>query len=149
MTWSPVSFGLCPGDKTEDAHQFFIKLANKVNSISIFSVNLTGNCWAEIHKALLSHISLLALRFILKFQFTRKTLRVLMLVNLTPDFYSNLLYISTSVWVLCTPNAGQNSHFQRFCGKKLKKERCSKILQKTRFFKFAPETLVNCFIPKK
>ena len=30
MTWSPVSFGLCPGDKTEDAAQFFIKLANKV-----------------------------------------------------------------------------------------------------------------------
>jgi hypothetical protein len=30
LTWSPVSFGLCPGDKTEDATQFFIKLANKV-----------------------------------------------------------------------------------------------------------------------
>jgi hypothetical protein len=30
MTWSPISFGLCPGDKTEDATQFFIKLANKV-----------------------------------------------------------------------------------------------------------------------
>lgn len=30
MTWSPVSFGLCPGDKSEDATQFFIKLQNKV-----------------------------------------------------------------------------------------------------------------------
>jgi hypothetical protein len=30
MTWSPISFGLCPGDKTEDTTQFFIKLANKV-----------------------------------------------------------------------------------------------------------------------
>ena len=26
-----------------------------------------------------------------------------------------LLYISTSVWVLRTPNPGRNSHFQRFC----------------------------------
>ena len=31
MTWSPVSFGLCPVDKSEDATQFFIKLAYKVN----------------------------------------------------------------------------------------------------------------------
>ncbi len=30
MTWSPVSFGLCPIDKSDDATQFFIKLANKV-----------------------------------------------------------------------------------------------------------------------
>ena len=26
-----------------------------------------------------------------------------------------LLYISTSVWVLHTPNTGRNAHFQRFC----------------------------------
>ena len=25
-----------------------------------------------------------------------------------------VLYISTSVWVLCAPDAGRNSHFQRF-----------------------------------
>ena len=48
---------------------------------------------------------------------------------------SLLLYISTSVWVLRTPNAGRNSHFQCFLRKKAKKrqEICSKILQKTRF----------------
>ena len=39
------------------------------------------------------------------------------------------------------PNAGPNSHFQRFLCKKAKKKQeiCSKILQKTHFFKFAPE----------
>jgi len=30
MTWSPISFGLCPSDKSDDPTQFFIKLANKV-----------------------------------------------------------------------------------------------------------------------
>ena len=34
-------------------------------------------------------------------------------------FYQGyLLYISTRVWVLRTPNAGQNRHFQHFCCKK-------------------------------
>ena len=28
--------------------------------------------------------------------------------------YGHVLYISTSVWVLRTPNAGRNDHFQRF-----------------------------------
>jgi hypothetical protein len=42
MTWSPISFGLCPGDKTEDATQFFIKLANKV--IDKWSNKQTGRC---------------------------------------------------------------------------------------------------------
>ena len=41
---------------------------------------------------------------------------------------SALLYISTSVWVLRTPNAGQNSYFWRFCCKKPKKQEiCSKF----------------------
>ena len=31
-----------------------------------------------------------------------------------------MLYILTSVWVLRTPNTGQNSHFQRFCAKRWK-----------------------------
>ena len=49
------------------------------------------------------------------------------------------LYISTSVWVLRTPHARRNSHFQRFCCKKPKyskkfAEICSKFLQKTGFF---------------
>ena len=53
-------------------------------------------------------------------------------------FVSWVLYISTSVWVLRTPNANQNSHFQRFSAKKQKKQEfCSKFLQKTRFFEFA------------
>ena len=34
-----------------------------------------------------------------------------------------LLYISTSVWVLRTPNAGPNSHFQRFLLQKAKKSK--------------------------
>lgn len=44
MTWSPVSFGLCPGDKTDDASQFFIKLANKSQKFSkvMDSVNLAS-----------------------------------------------------------------------------------------------------------
>ena len=51
-----------------------------------------------------------------------------------------MLYISTSIWVLGTPNPGQNSHFQHFLQKTLKKQEiCSNFLQKTRFFKFAPE----------
>ena len=66
-------------------------------------------------------------------------------LNSKPVWYSNcpiqfvrpmirLLYILTSVWVLRTPNAGRNSHFQRFCCKKLKKQEiCSKFLQKTVF----------------
>ena len=33
-----------------------------------------------------------------------------------------LLYILTSIWVLHTPNAGQNILFQYFFAKKLKKE---------------------------
>ena len=45
-----------------------------------------------------------------------------------------LLYISTSVLVLRTPNAGWNSHFQCFYAKKLKKQEIwSKFLQKTGF----------------
>ena len=49
-----------------------------------------------------------------------------------------MLYISTSVWVLRTPNAGRNSHFQHFSAKSLKKQDiCSKFLQKTCFFKFS------------
>ena len=34
-----------------------------------------------------------------------------------------MLYISTSVWVLRTPNAGWNSHFHFFFAKKLKKSK--------------------------
>ena len=43
--------------------------------------------------------------------------------------WPHLLYISTSGWVLCTPNAGWNSNFQHFCAKKLKncKKKSSKI----------------------
>ena len=37
-------------------------------------------------------------------------------------WYKNLLYISTSVWVLYTPNTGRILLFQCSCAKKLKKE---------------------------
>ena len=42
---------------------------------------------------------------------------------------SYLLYISTSVWVLCTPNAGRNSHFpvDQRSGANLKKPVFAKI----------------------
>ena len=47
----------------------------------------------------------------------------------------NLLYILTSVWLLRTPNAGQNGHFQRFLCKKPKKARnLQQILAKKQFF---------------
>ena len=47
----------------------------------------------------------------------------------------HVLYILTSVWVLGTPNAGQNSNFQPNKQKKAKKKKeiLSKIYQKTRF----------------
>ena len=43
-----------------------------------------------------------------------------------------MLYILTSIWVLRTPNAGRNRHFQHFSAKKLKKKQkiCSKFQQK-------------------
>ena len=43
----------------------------------------------------------------------------------------DLLYFLTSIWLLCTPNAGRNLYFSRFKGKKQKK------------------TLVEDFIPSK
>jgi hypothetical protein len=45
MTWSPVSFGLCPVDKSEDATQFFIKLAHKVNLI----IQSSWNTFIALH----------------------------------------------------------------------------------------------------
>ena len=50
-----------------------------------------------------------------------------------------MLYILTSFWVLRTPKAGRNSHFQRFSAKKLKKAgNLEQNFAKTRFFEFAP-----------
>ena len=64
-------------------------------------------------------------------------------------FWQPLLYISTSVWVLHTPKAGWNSHFQHFCAKKVKKQEiCSKILKKHVFFKFAPKRWSTVLFPK-
>ena len=41
-------------------------------------------------------------------------------IDLTFRHFLWMLCILTSVWVLCTPNAGRNMHFQRFCALKLK-----------------------------
>ena len=42
----------------------------------------------------------------------------------------DMLYISTSVWVLCTPNAGQNLNFQHFsCLEAKKRKKVRKFLQ--------------------
>ena len=61
-----------------------------------------------------------------------------------------MLYISTSVWMLDTPNTGGHSHFQCFSAKKLKKQEiCSKFLQKTCFLKFAPKRLSTVLFSKK
>ena len=61
-----------------------------------------------------------------------------------------LLYILVSVWVLRTPNAGRNSHFQRFLCKKPKKARIlQQISAKNRVFLHFTKTLVDCFTPKK
>ena len=44
-------------------------------------------------------------------------------------FDPQVLYISTSVWVLRTPNARRNSHLQRFlCKKALKKQEICSII---------------------
>ena len=37
---------------------------------------------------------------------------------LVPSVDACVLYISTNVWVLRTPNAGRNGHFQHFLCKK-------------------------------
>ena len=52
-----------------------------------------------------------------------------------------VLYILTSVWVLYTPNYGQNSHFQHFLCVKAQKERnLPQNLAKNGFFKFASKS---------
>ena len=62
----------------------------------------------------------------------------------------SVLYISTSVWMLRTPKAGLNSHFQHFAAKNLKKtlkrqEICSKFQQKTGYF----DQRLECAAPKR
>ena len=61
-----------------------------------------------------------------------------------------MLYISTHFWVLSTPKAGQNLHFQQKKSEKMRKKQeiCSKIHQKTVFL-VCIKTLVDCFIPPK
>ena len=58
-----------------------------------------------------------------------------MMILLDDKIYWILLYILTSIWVLGTPKAIQNSHFQHFfvIQSKKKQKICSKILQKTNF----------------
>ena len=51
-----------------------------------------------------------------------------------------VLYISTSVWVLRTPNTGRNNNFQHFLCKKAKKARnLQQNFEKKPFFEFAPK----------
>ena len=54
-----------------------------------------------------------------------------------------MLYISTSVWVLHTPNTGQNMLFHCFCAKRLKKFRKKWVI------KFAPERWWSVLFPEK
>ena len=58
-----------------------------------------------------------------------------------------MLYISTSVWVLRTPNAGRNSHFQRFLLQKtLKKAKnMHQISTKKQVFWICTRTLVEIY----
>ena len=60
-----------------------------------------------------------------------------------------VLYISTSVWVLRTPNAGRNDHFQRFYSFFLEKnKKFAANFSKKEFFKFAPEHWWTVLLPK-
>ena len=60
-----------------------------------------------------------------------------------PNLYKKVdyvLYILTSVWVLRTPNAGRNGHFQHFfCKKAQKSKKFAANFCKKHFFKFASE----------
>ena len=64
---------------------------------------------------------------------------------------SGVLYISTSVWVLHTPNAGLNSHFQHFFYNKAKisKKFAANFCTKTCFFKLAPKCWSTDLFPIK
>ena len=59
-----------------------------------------------------------------------------------------LLYISTSSWVLRTPISDQNMLFQSFCAKKLKKGRKSKKFAAKFGKKVCTRLLVGGFIPR-
>ena len=67
-------------------------------------------------------------------------------------YLPNILNISTRVWVLHTPNAGQNMLFQCFLWKKLKKEETARNLTqnwaKKLFFSVCTRLLVAVFIPR-
>ena len=66
------------------------------------------------------------------------------------DVKRQVLYFWTSIWMLRTPNAGRNSHFQCFLCKKAKKARNLKQnFAKNTFFKFAPERWSTVLFPKK
>ena len=60
-----------------------------------------------------------------------------------------MMYISTFVWVLHTPNAGGNSHFQHILCKKAEKmqKKLPQNLAKKLFFKVCTKALVDFFIP--
>ena len=61
-----------------------------------------------------------------------------------------MLNISTSLWVLRTPNAGRISHFQHFLCKNPKKSKnFAAKFSKKQFFLHFIKALVNCFIPQK
>ena len=65
--------------------------------------------------------------FILKWKHEGISQAVLLLLHINGSAFqtdakrTHVLYISTSVWVLRTPNAGRNSHFQHFFMQKRKK----------------------------
>ena len=64
----------------------------------------------------------------------------------------HVLYILTSVWVLCTPNTGKNLLFMFFAQKTLKKEeeatKLGQNLAKKVFLGFNL-TLIEGFVPRK
>ena len=61
-----------------------------------------------------------------------------------------VLYISTSIWVLRTPNAVKIFIFSIFCAKKLlKMQKKWQIWYKKRFFKFAPKRWSSVLFHKK
>ena len=77
----------------------------------------------KIYKPVLKILTKLVFNFITSFV-ARKFEEKIAESEINPiDLFglTHLLYILTSIWVLSTPNAGQNLNFQHFFAKKLKK----------------------------
>ena len=60
-----------------------------------------------------------------------------------------VLYILITIWVLRTPNVGQNMLFQCFCSKSWKKKEARKLMQNKKKFELAPKRWLRALLPEK